>query len=283
MNDTTQNPELGYADDGSRVESAELKTQQIEDMLNRFDELVDTNDRSYKNFMFTSLAWSYKHRLARSITILLDMNAGLADAQEREQKEREETLVEAIRKVEAQVDELTNLYNWAAVQSNPQLLPSCAEVIANLQTERETDSDLIKEYAEALKITEEEAKTDLDGVTSPDVQRAVKFKDPALHELEQRTKGHYDEFTFSDWNAVSTMEKIAEKAEAYMLKNIDLFKRTRRKSHRTHLVSNKEAFQRIMDEADKLAVKYRNDVEIAQQKAEEMKSAMHEADVPVMS
>jgi len=283
MSEETQNPEVGYADGGDRVESAELKTQMIEGLITRFDELLDQRGRSYKNFLMTSLAWSYKYRMARSIIVLLDLNAGLVDAQEHDQQERTETLVSAIRRVENQIDELENIYKWAAAQSNPSLLPLNAGVIAGLQTEMETDDDIIKEYAEALQMTEEEAKAELEDVPTPDVERAIKYADPALVELERRTQGEYSEFTFNSWNAVTAMEKIAAKAETYMIRTISDYKQTRRKSHRARLLSNREALQKIMDEADSLAVKFSEDAEVELMRAQQTKSTPHEDDQPIMA
>jgi len=277
------NAVLGTADDGSRIDSPELKTQAIESLISRFDELTDQRGRSYKSFLMTSLAWSYKYRLARSITVLLDLNAGLVDAQEHEQEERTETLVAAIRRVENQIEELENIYKWAATQSNPSLLPDNKEVIAGLQTEMETDTDIIKEYAEALQMTEEEAKAELEDVPSPGVERAIKYADPTAEELDRRTNGEYSEFTFNSWNAVTTMEKIAAKAEAYMVRTISDYKQTRRKSHRAALLSNREALEKIMDEADALAVKFRDDAELEQMKAQQSGSQPHESTKPIMA
>lgn len=283
MNDSVQNPEVGFADGGDRVESAELKTQMIEGLVTRFDELTDMRGRSYKSFLMTSLAWSYKYRLARSIIVLLDLNAGLVDAQEHDQQERAENLVSALRRVETQIEELENIYKWAATQSNPSLLPANEDVIAGLQTEMETDVNIIKEYAEALQMSEEDAKAELEDVPSPDVQRAIKYADPALIELERRTNGEYSEFTFNSWNAVTAMEKIAAKAESYMIRTISDYKQTQRKSRRAHLLSNREALQKIMDEADTLAVKFREDAEVELMRAQQTESAPHEDNRPVMA
>lgn len=56
MNDTTENPVIGYADDGSRIDGATSKTEMIEVMLSRFDEIVDpATDRSARGSIFASL------------------------------------------------------------------------------------------------------------------------------------------------------------------------------------------------------------------------------------
>lgn len=263
--------------------TAENKTIQIEDMISKFGDIEDLHQRSYKGFLFSSLAWSYKFKLARSIIRLMDQNAGLADATDRNQPNRIEAITQALHKTEIQVDELENMYNWAAAQANPDLLPANADVMAALQIEPETPKDEVTEYAEMMGITKEEAVEDLKTVTNPEVDRAQKYGDEALEELNRRTTGKYDDFQFSEWNAVSTMEKIAEKAEAYTLKSKQLWRQTRRKSRKAHLIANVKAFEAIMNEADDYAVLYRRDVEIEEQRDGEMDTAPHEGSNPVIA
>lgn len=284
MNDTTENPVIGYADDGSRIDGATSKTEMIEVMLSRFDEIVDpATDRSARGSIFASLGWSYKMKLGRSISILFDLGAGMAEAIEREQESRQESLAEAIRKTEAQIDEMENLYKWAASQATPRFLPSDKDIVDRLQADIEADSDTVKEYAEAMGCTEEEAKEDLKAIKSPTVEMTIKYEALVLEELKRRTQGEYGEFTFSDWNAVSTMERIAEKSAQYMITATGNFKQTRIPSRRKRYLSNAEAFKQIMESADALAVRFRNEAETAQQLADESKSAAHEADQPQMA
>jgi len=280
--ETQQNTINGYTHDG--VDAEMVKATQIEEVISQFGDIEDLHQRSYKTFLFASLAWSYKFKLARSIIRMLDQNAGLADAQERNQKKREDALVEVIKRTETSVDELQNLYNWAASQTKEDLLPLNADVIAALQTEPETPKDEIAEYAEMMGITIEEATEDLETVTNPEVERAVEFADEAAGELDQRTDGNYElNFPITDWNAVSTMEKIAEKAETYALKSKQLWRQNRRKSKKAHLIANVKAFEAIMNRADELAVQYRTDVETQIAKAQELQTALHEDSNPVMA
>jgi len=280
--ETQQNTINGYTHDG--VDEEMVKATQIEEVISQFGDIEDLHQRSYKTFLFASLAWSYKFKLARSIIRMLDQNAGLADAQERNQKKREDALVEVIKRTETSVDELQNLYNWAASQTKEDLLPLNADVIAALQTEPETPKDEIAEYAEMMGITIEEATEDLETVTNPEVERAVEFADEAAGELDQRTDGNYElNFPITDWNAVSTMEKIAEKAETYALKSKQLWRQNRRKSKKAHLIANVKAFEAIMNRADELAVQYRTDVETQIAKAQELQTALHEDSNPVMA
>ena len=82
---------------------------------------------------------------------------------------------------------------------------------------------------------------------------------------------------------MEVMEKIAAKAETYMIRTISDYKQTRRKSHRTRLLSNREALQKIMDEADALAVKFREDAEVELMRAQQTESTPHEDDRPVLA
>ena len=278
----TQNTLTGLTHDG--VDEEMVKATEIEDIISQFGDIEDLHQRSYKTFLFASLSWSYKFKLARTIIRLLDQNAGMADAQERNQVQRIEALAPVIIRTETAVDELQNLYNWAASQTKEDLLPLNADVIAALQVEQDTPKDEILEYAEMMGITVEEAKEDLETVTNPEVERAVEFADKAAEELEQRTDGNYElNFPITDWNAVSTMEKIAEKAEAYALKSKQLWRQNRRKSKKAHLIANVKAFEAIMNRADDLAVAYRNDVELQMARAQEMDTAAHEGSNPVMA
>jgi hypothetical protein len=241
------------------------------------------SENSYKPFLFGALAWSYKFKLARTIIRLLDQNAGMADAIKHEQTKRIDVLAEIIKRTETQLEELQNMYNWAATQTKPDLVPQDEDVMAKLQVQAETPKDEIAEYAEMMGITIEEATTDLEGVEDTDTQRAMKFGDEALTELKTRTTGQYSDFIFTGWNAVSTIEKIAEKAEVYAERSKGLFKNNRRKSKKAHLVANIKAFDIIMNIADDFAVAWRRDVEIEQQKAEDEAAVAHEGTTPVMA
>jgi len=261
----------------------DTKTIQIEDMISKFGDVEDIHQRSYKPFLFSSLAWSYKFKLARSIIRLIDQNAGMAEAIERNQTMRADAIAKVLTRTEAQVDELENLYNWAATQTKDDLLPANADVINALQSDTETPKDEVTEYAEMMGVTLEEAEEDLATVTNPEVERAEKYSDEALDMLNMRTQGKFGDFTFSDWNALSTMEKIAEKAEAYAYKSKQLWRQTRRKSRKAHLIANVKAFEDIMNEADEYAVSFRNDVEQELQKAGVLDETTHEGAVPQMA
>ena len=270
-----KNTLTGYTHDG--VDEDMVKATQIEDIISEFGDIEDLHQRSYQTFLFAALSWSYKFKLARTIIRLLDQNAGMADAQERNQPKRIESLEKVIKFTEAGVDELQNLYNWAATQTKSDLLPLNADVIAALQVEPDTPKDEITEYAEMMGISDKEAAEDLETVTNPEVERAVAFADKAAEELDQRTDGNYQlGFSITNWNAVSTMEKIAEKAETYALKSKQLWRQNRRKSKKAHLIANVKAFEAIMNKADDLAVQYRNDVELEMAKAQEVETAAHE-------
>jgi hypothetical protein len=270
MNDTTESTSIGYADDGSRVESAMIKTETIESMLSRFDEVINpSNGRSSKSAIFASLAWSYKMRLGRSIVILLDLNEGMAEAVEREQEERQQVLAEAIKRTEGQVEDMANLFKWAATQTVASLVPTDDDVISRLQSPQKTDEDTVKEYATVMGITEADAKEQLDSISTPVMDKAVKYEEAAKAALHQACLGDYGEFIFSDWNAVSTMEKIMEKAAQYMGDATMQYKMTKVPTRRKAWLSNAEAFQRIMTEADGYAVRYRQDAEAARQLANE--------------
>jgi hypothetical protein len=282
MSENTENtnPAIGFADDGSRIDSAEFKTEQIECMLSRFDEVVNpSNGRSAKSAIFASLAWSYKMRLGRSIVILLDLNEGMAEAVEREQEERQTILAEAIKKTEGQIEDMANLFKWAASQTVESLVPTDDDVISRLQSPQKTDEDTVKEFAEVMGITLAEAKEQLDNISTPVMDKAVKYEEAAKTALHQASMGDYGEFTFSNWNAVSTMEKIMEKAAQYMGDATMQYKMTKVPNRRKAWLSNAEAFQRIMTEADGYAVRYRQEAETAQQLANETDSN----NVPVMA
>ena len=265
-----------------RVDDYRIKTELIEDAISKFGDVENLSENSYKPFLFGSFAWSFKFKLARTIIRLIDQNAGMADAIKGEQVERQQVLSEIIKRTETQLDELQNMYNWAATQTKPDLVPEDEFVMTQLQVQAETPKDEIAEYAEMMGITIEEAAADLDGVADADTERAMKHGDEALKELITRTTGEYSDFTFTGWNAVSTMEKIAEKAEVYAERSKGLFKNNRRKSKKAHLVANIKAFDLIMNEADELAVAWRRDLEIEIQKAEEQNTAAHEGSTPTM-
>lgn len=273
---------LDCPEDG-RIDEYRVKTELIEGAISSFGDIENLSENSYKPFLFGALAWSYKFKLARTIIRLLDQNAGMADAIAHEQHKRIDVLAEIIKRTETQLEELQNMYNWAATQTKPDLVPLDEDVMAKLQVQAETPKDEIAEYAEMMGISIEAATEDLDGVIDTDTDRAMKFGDEALTELKTRTTGQYGDFIFTGWNAVSTMEKIAEKAEVYAERSKGLFKNNRRKSKKAHLVANIKAFDLIMNEADELAVAWRRDVEIEQQKAEEEATAAHEGTTPVMA
>lgn len=277
-----QNTLTGFTHDG--VDEDMVKATQIEGMISMFGDIEDLHQRSYGTFLFASLSWSYKFKLARTIIRLRDQNAGMADAIERNQLKRIDSLASVIKKTESSVDELQNLYNWAATQTNKDLLPINAEVIAALQVEPETPKDEITEYSEMMGISMKEAKEDLANITNPEVERAVEFADEAAEELDQRTDGNYElGFSITNWNAVSTMEKIAEKAEGYALKSKTLWRQNRRLSKKALLIANIKAFEDIMHKADELAVQYRNDVELEMAKNLETESAAHENSTHVLA
>jgi len=275
--------QIQCSEDG-RIDEYRIKTEIIEDVISKFGDVENLSENSYKPFLFGALCWSYKFKLARSIIRLIDQNAGMADAIKGEQVERQQVLSEIIKRTEAQVEELQNLYNWAATQTKPDLVPEDEDVMSKLQVQAETPKDEIEEYAEMMGITIEEAAADLDGVADSDTERAMKHGDEALKELKTRTTGEFTEgFFFTGWNAVSTMEKIAEKAEVYAERSKGLFKNNRRKSKKAHLVGNIKAFDAIMNEADDFAVAWRRDLEIEIQKAEDTATAAHEGSTPVLA
>jgi hypothetical protein len=280
----TGDEQIPLVTEDGRIEGYRIKTELIEDMISRFGDVENLSENSYKPFLFGALAWSYKFKLARSIIRLLDQNAGMADAIKGEQTQRIEALAGIIKRTEEQIAELQNLYNWAATQTKPDLVPDDADVMSKLQVQADTPKDEIEEYAEMMGITIEEAAADLDGVADTDTERAMKFGDEALEELKTKTTGQYDtDFIFTGWNSVSTMEKIAEKAEVYSERSKGLFKNNRRKSKKAHLVANIKAFDSIMNDADDLAVEWRRDLETEMQKAESEAAAAHEHTQPVMA
>jgi hypothetical protein len=270
------------SEDG-RVDDYRVKTELIEGMISAFGDVENLSENSYKPFLFGSFAWSFKFKLARTIIRLIDQNAGMADAIKGEQIERQQVLSEIIKRTETQLDELQNMYNWAATQTKPDLVPEDEFVMQQLQVQAETPKDEIAEYAEMMGITLEEATADLEGIPDADTERAMKHGDEALTELKTRTTGQYSDFVFTGWNAVSTIEKIAEKAEVYADRSRGLFKNNRRKSKKAHLVANIKAFELIMNEADDYAVAWRRDLEIEIQKAEETATAAHEGSTPVLA
>jgi hypothetical protein len=266
-----------------RVEEYEVKTEIIEDVVSSFGDVENLSENSYKPFLFGALAWSYKFKLARSVIRLLDQNAGMADALKREQTKRIDALAPIIVRTESQIEELSNMYKWAATQTKPDLVPEDEDVMSKLQVQAATTKDDVVEYAEMMGVSIEQATEDLDGVEDTDTERAMKYGDEALTELKRLTEGQPEEFIFTGWNAVSTIEKIAEKAEVYAERSKGLFKNNRRKSKKAHLVANIKAFEAIMNTADELAVTWRRDVETEMQKAEELDTAVHEGSTPILA
>jgi hypothetical protein len=276
------NPMIECPEEG-RIDEYRIKTETIEDVISKFGDVENLSENSYKPFLFGALAWSYKFKLARSVIRLLDQNEGMADAIKRDQQNRKDVLAQIIVRTETQVEELSNMYKWAATQTKPDLVPEDADVMSKLQVTQETSKDEVAEYAEMMGITIEAADADLDGIADSDTERAMKYGDEALKELTRLCEGSHSDFIFTGWNAVSTIEKIAEKAEIYAERSKGLFKNNRRKSKKAHLVANIKAFDIIMNEADDLAVAWRRDVEIEQQKAEELETATHEGSTPTLA
>lgn len=283
MNDETNGSELNeYTNDCH--EAHMIKTVEIEDMISQFGDIEDERERSYKTFLFASFAWSFKFKLARSIIRLLDQNAGMADAQERNQPKRIETLEQIIRRTEAQIDELQNLYNWSADQTKADLTPDNEYVIKALQEPQSTPMDEVHEYATMMGISLEEAKAELDTVPDNGVDKAIAYADSALEELIQRTNGHYEtEFVISSWNAVSMMEKISEKAAIYAQRSKGLWKQTAIPKKKAHLIANIKAFESVMNNAYEKSLRYRDDAENETARAIELQTAAHEGSKPVMA
>lgn len=295
MNDETQNvssEENAETLNGSELneftndchEAHMIKTVEIEDMISQFGDIEDERERSYKSFLFASFAWSFKFKLARSIIRLLDQNAGMADAQERNQPKRVETLEQIIRRTETQIDELQNLYNWSADQTKKELVPDNEYVIKALQVEQTTPVDEIHEYATMMGISLEEAKAELDSIPDDGVEKAIAYADSALEELVQRTSGQYEtDFVISSWNAVSMMEKISEKAAIYAQKSKQLWRQTAIPKKKAHLIANIKAFESVMNNAYDKSLRYRDDAEQETAKAQELASAAHEGSNAVMA
>lgn len=274
---------VGCPEDG-RVDDYRVKTEQIEDLISEFGEIESIFEQSYKPWLFSGLAWSYKFKLARSIVRLLDLNEGMTDAIKREQVGRQDTLSEMIVRTENQIDELSNLYNWAADQTRPDNVPSDEEVMDKLKVPRKVGGSTVAEYAEYMGVSLEEAADDLDGVISPDVEKAIRWNDEALAELKTHTTGIYPkDFVITGWNCVSTMEKIAEKSEIYAGKSKGIFESNKRDTQRKTLAANIKAFMVIMHKADKLAIQWRRDLEHEIQKAEELRRKTHEGSEAVMA
>jgi len=276
------NDQIQCSEEG-RIDEYRIKTEQIEDIVSSFGDVENLSENSYKPFLFGALAWSYKFKLARGIIRLMDQNAGMADAQKREQTTRIEALAPIIVRTETQIEELSNMYKWAATQTKPDLVPLDEDVMSKLQVQAETSKDEVVEYAEMMGISIEQATEDLEDVPDTDTERAMKYGDEALDELKRLTEGQPTEFIFTGWNAVSTIEKIAEKAEVYAERSKGLFKNNRRKSKKAHLVANIKAFESLMNQADDLAVAWRRDVETEMQKAEELETAAHEGSTPILA